>query len=177
MKDNVQLRPLRISDKTVLAELANNKKIWDNLRDYFPFPYQESDAEFFIDLTATENPQKTFGITYHGELCGVIGLDLQKDVYQKSAELGYWIGEPYWGRGIATKAVALITKYGFDHLDLNRIFAAVFDYNTISMKILEKNGFQKEGIFKSAIVKNKQCYDEHRYYKLNKSKKLLLFGL
>ena len=101
----IEIRPLKLSDKPELAKLANNKRIWDNLRDYIPFPYNENDAEFFINLTKEENPKQNFGIDFKGKLCGVIGLIIQKDVYRKSAEIGYWIGEPFWGNGIATKAV------------------------------------------------------------------------
>lgn len=167
MKEKIKIRPLKLSDKAELAKLANNKKIWDNLRDYIPFPYKESDAEFFINLTKEENPKQTFGIEYKDKLSGVIGLVIQKDVYQKSAEIGYWIGESFWGNGIATKAVELITRYGFDKLDLNRIYTGVFEYNAASMKVLEKNGYEKEGIFKNAIFKNDKVCDEHRFYKLN----------
>ena len=108
MEETINIRPLQASDKADLARLANNKKVWDNLRDYIPFPYEESDAHFFINLTKDEDPQQTFGITYKGVLTGVIGLVIQKDIYQKSAEIGYWIGEPFWGKGIATKAVACL---------------------------------------------------------------------
>ncbi len=167
MEEKIKIRFLKLSDKAELAKLANNKRVWDNLRDYIPFPYEESDAEFFIDLTKKENPKQTFGIEYKGKLSGVIGLVIQKDVYKKSAEIGYWIGEPFWGNGIATKAVELITKYGFEKLDLNRIYTGVFEYNTASMKVLEKNGFEKEGTFKNAIFKNDKICDEHRFYKLN----------
>ncbi len=139
MEEKIKIRPLKLSDKTELAKLANNKNIWDNLRDYIPFPYKESDAEFFIDLTNKEEPKQTFGIQYNGKLSGIIGLTIQNDVYKKSAEIGYWIGEPFWGNGIATKAVELITEYGFDKLDLNRIYTGVFEYNLASMKVLEKN--------------------------------------
>ena len=164
MEEKIKIRHLKLSDK---AELANNKKIWDNLRDYIPFPYKESDAEFFIDLTNKEDPKQTFGIEYKGKLSGVIGLVIQKDVYKKSAEIGYWIGEAFWGNGIATKVVELITEYGFDKLDLNRIYTGVFEYNLASMKVLEKNGYEKEGIFKNAILKNEKICDEHRFFKLN----------
>lgn len=166
MDQDVVLRPLEISDKSVLAKLANNKKIWDNLRDYIPFPYDENDAEYFINQTLEENPKQNFGIVYKGKLCGVIGVILQQDVYRKSAEIGYWIGEPFWGNEIATRAVRLITEYGFNDLDVQRIYAAIFDYNKASMKVLEKNGFQKEGIFQNAIFKNGKLYDEHRFFKL-----------
>ncbi len=166
MKETISIRPLKSSDKSELAKLANNKKIWDNLRDKIPFPYTEKDAEFFINLTQQETPQQNFAIAYKGKICGVIGLTIQKDVYRKSAEIGYFIGEPYWGKGIATKAVALITEYGFKELDLNRIYTGVFEYNIASMKVLEKNGFKKEGVFKNAVVKNNIVCDEHRFYKL-----------
>lgn len=167
MEEIIKIRPLKLSDKTELTKLANNKKIWDNLRDYIPFPYEKSDAEFFIDLTNKEEPKQTFGIQFNGKLSGIIGLVIQNDVYKKSAEIGYWIGEPFWGNGIATKAVELITEYGFDKLDLNRIYTGVFEYNEASMKVLEKNGYQKEGIFKNAILKNDKICDEHRFFKLN----------
>ncbi len=166
MEETISIRALKPSDKPELAKLANNKKIWDNLRDYIPFPYDENDAAFFINLTREENPRQTFAIDFKGKFCGVIGLIVQKDVYQKSAEIGYWIGEPFWGMGIATKAVELITEYGFMELELNRIYTGVFEYNTASMKVLEKNGFEKEGIFKDAIFKNSKVYDEHRFFKL-----------
>ena len=169
MEETIKIRPLELSDIAELAKIANNKKIWDNLRNYIPFPYMESDAEFFIDLTKKEDPKQTFGIEYNGKLSGVIALVIQKDVYKKSAEIGYWIGEPFWGNGIATKAVKLITEYGFEKLNLNRIYTGVFEYNTASMKVLEKNGYEREGIFKNAILKNDKVYDEHRFYILSKN--------
>jgi len=164
----IKLRPLKIADKFQLAQLANNKKIYDNVRDHFPYPYNEDDAKAFITSTIAEDPKQNFGIAYEGNICGAIGLILQKDVYRKSAEMGYWVGEPYWGKGFATKAVELITEYGFDKLNLLRIYAGVFDFNIASMKVLEKNGFKKEGIFRDAVLKNGRICDEHRYYKLKK---------
>ncbi|WP_299683573.1 GNAT family protein [uncultured Dokdonia sp.] len=166
MNQEVNIRSLTLDDAQQLATLANNKKVWDNLRDYIPYPYNEKDAEFFINLTAEENPKQNFGIEYKGKLCGVIGVILQKDVYRKSGEIGYWIGEPYWGKGIGTKAVALITEYGFQTLGLHRIYAGIFDYNKASVKVLKKNGFEQEGIFKKAVFKNEKLHDEYRFYKL-----------
>lgn len=165
--DVIKIRPLDLSDTSTLAKLANNKNIWDNLRDYIPNPYTESDAKFFINLTKKEDPQQSFAIEFNSNVCGVISLILQKDVYRKSAEVGYWIGESYWENGIATQAVKLITEYGFNELKLNRIYTGVFEYNTASIKVLKKNGYEREGIFKSAIIKNDKIYDEHRFYKLN----------
>ena len=163
----VILRKLTYSDKGNLAKLLNNKKIWDNLRNRIPYPYQEKDAEDFIKLINNDNLHQVFAIEYDGKFCGVIGLEVQKDIYEKSAELGYWIGEPFWGKGIATKSVKLIIEIGFNTLNLLRIYAGVFEFNIASMKVLEKNGFLKEGIFKKAIFKNGKILDEHRYYKLN----------
>ena len=162
----VIIRPLELTDKLALAKLANNKNVWDNLRDHIPYPYSERDAEFFIQLTKEDDPLQNFAIEYQNKICGVIGLVVQKDVYKKSAEIGYWLGENYWGMGIASKAVELITTYGFDKLQLIRIYTGIFEFNIASMKVLEKNGYAKEGIFKNAIFKNGKVYDEHRYYKL-----------
>lgn len=161
------LRPLQLADKSVLASLANNKNVSDKLRDYFPHPYSEQDAESFINLTKNESPQQSFGIVYNGQLCGVIGLIIQRDVYRLSGEVGYWIGEPFWGKGIATAAVQQITDYGFDKLNLTRVFAGVFEFNTASMRVLEKNGFENEAVFKQAVFKNGKIWNEHRYCKIN----------
>ena len=162
----ISLRPLENEDIKLLALLANNKKISDNLRDYFPSPYTEKDAEEFIQSAKHENPPTTFAIEYSGQLCGVTGLVLQQDVYRKTAEIGYWIGEPFWNKGIATTAVKLLTGYGFNQLDLVRIYTGIFEYNPASMKVLEKNGFEKDGIFKKSILKNGSIWDEHRYSKI-----------
>jgi len=160
---DINIRRLELSDRLRLAELMNNKKIWDNIRDYVPFPYSVSDAEFFINLSQTNNSLENFAIIYKGEFCGVIGLILKSDIYKLTAEIGYWVGEPYWGRGIASEAVRLTTKYGFESLNLIRIQAGVFDSNIGSMKVLEKNGYTKDGLFKKAIIKNGKIMDEHRY--------------
>lgn len=165
--ERIALRRLESSDKNQMALLANNKKIWDNVRDAFGHPYTEKNAEEFIKRQDNSDMEKVFAIDYNGELCGLVGLILQKDVYRKSAEIGYWIGEPFWGKGIATKAVELITEYAFDELKLIRIFAGAFEYNVGSMKVLEKNGFQKEGISKKMVFKNEKIWDEHKYYLLN----------
>ena len=101
------------------------------------------------------------------QFCGIIGLIIQEDVYAKTAEIGYWLGEQFWGKGIMTKAVELMTEYGFGKLKLVRIYTGIFEYNITSMKVLEKNGYVKEGIFKKAIYKNRKTWDEHRYCKLN----------
>lgn len=107
----------------------------------------------------------SFAIEYNKQFCGMVGLLGQSDVYKKTAEIGYWIGEPYWNKGIATVAVKLLTVYGFDQLDVIRIHAGIFEYNIGSMKVLTKNGYEKEGVFKKSILKDGKIYDEHRFSK------------
>ena len=92
---NIILRPLNDKDANILAQLANNRKIWINVRDFFPSPYSIDDANYFIGLTKRENPQMSFAIEYNKQLCGMVGLLGQSDVYKKTAEIGYWIGESY----------------------------------------------------------------------------------
>ncbi len=158
----VTLRMLRKTDADQLAQLIT-PSIWDNLRDHIPFPYHTSDALNFISTCEKQSPPCTFAITIKKELCGVIGIILQKDIYRLSGEVGYWIGESFWGKGIATTALQLISNYGFNELKLNRLFAGTFGHNEASKRVLEKCGYLLEGISKAAIIKNNQILDEHRY--------------
>lgn len=160
---DVVLTPLSQKDAGDIARLLNNKKIWDNIRDYVPHPYGIKDAEQFIKMVSEENPVMTFGIRWNEYLAGVIGFKSQTDVYRKSVEVGYWIGEPFWGKGIATQAIRQIVSYGFSTLDINRIFAGAYSHNKASMKALENCGFQKEGVFRKAVIKNEVFIDEVRF--------------
>ena len=168
-KDLVKIRGFKIDDAEVLAQLANNKKIWDNLRDCNPFPYYKSDAENYIGYCMGLNPATYFAIEYNTQLVGSIGLNLQSDVYRQSAEIGYWIGEPFWGKGIVKRAVDLMTDYGFNTLGLIRLYTGICDYNKASQRVLEKCGFEQEGIFKNAIVKNGKICNEIRFAKLKEA--------
>lgn len=162
---NITLRPLRESDAPRLAMLANNEKIGRNLRDGFPFPYTAEDAISFIQRFRLHN--SFFAIEYNGEYVGNISLVPCENVYRKSAEIGYFIGEPYWNKGIMTIAVSLITEYGFRELGFARIHTGVYEYNTASQRVLEKCGFVKEGIFRKSIFKDDQLWDEIRYAKIH----------
>lgn len=162
----IKLRKLIPEDKKDLAQLANNKKIFDNVRDFFPFPYTEKDAIEFINTCKKEDPPCTFAIEYRQELAGVIGLLLQSDVYRKSAEIGYWLGEPFWNKGIATEAVKLMTDYTFNTLKMVRIYTGVFDFNKASQRVLEKCGYKLEGIFEKSIFKNNKICNEYRYARI-----------
>jgi ribosomal-protein-alanine N-acetyltransferase len=164
---NIVLRPIKLTDAARIAELANNQKISMNLRDGFPHPYTLADAEKFIMNCQNQDPVTFFAIDWKGKQVGNISLVVGTDVYRKSAEIGYFIGEPYWNRGIATSAIKLITEYGFDKLGLIRIHTGVFEYNTASQHVLEKCGFQKEAIFRRSIFKNGQIWDEIRYALIN----------
>ncbi len=165
----VRLRRLRRADIPELARLANNRKIWDNVRDYLPHPYYEKDAEFFITSKVSENPQVTFAIEYDGRFTGVIGLVPQTDVYAHNAEIGYWIGEEYWGKGITTRAVKLATEYAFNSLKLYRLYAGVFEHNQSSMRVLEKAGYTKEATLEGAVKKNGLIIDEVLYSIINRN--------
>lgn len=159
----VSLRKLKTSDRKELATLANNKNVWNNLTDLMPNPYTVDDAASFIDMATRSEANVIFGIEYDSRLCGVIGLHRQCDVYRLSAELGYWLGEPYWNKGIASVAIRLIVVYGLETLGLERIYAAVYDFNKASQRVLEKSGFLFEGRSRKAVIKNGIILDDLRY--------------
>jgi len=161
--NKVSIRKLSAADAPHIARLANNINIWNNLRDYMPHPYLLDDAVSFIEMASKENHVMTFGILYQDEFCGIIGMNKQKDIYHKSVEVGYWLGEPYWGKGITSSALKLITEYAFKNLGINRIYTSVFEANHASMRVLEKNGYVKEGVLRDAVYKNRKFLDEHRY--------------
>ncbi|MCX8131531.1 MAG: GNAT family N-acetyltransferase [Clostridia bacterium] len=154
--DKIILREWADSDAERLAEIANNKKIFDNLRDAFPHPYTIDDAREFIALQKDNNNglSKIFAIVVDGRVAGSIGAFLKGDVYRKNAEIGYYLAEEYWGRGIMTKAVRLITAFLFENFDINRVYAEPFARNTGSRRSLEKAGFRLEAELKCNVVKN-----------------------
>lgn len=160
---DVALREIVEDDLPLMAKYANNEKVSINLRDAFPNPYTTADAKRFFKMVNEQNPKTFLAIEYQGEYVGNISLLPGMDVYQKSAEIGYFIGEPFWNKGIATKAVNLITKFGFKQLDIVRIYTGIFEFNKASQRVLEKCGFQKEAVFKDAIYKNGKLYNEVRY--------------
>lgn len=160
---DIRLRPLERSDASTVATLANNREIWLNLRDRFPHPYSMQDAEWYINYVLDNEVEIVLGITYEGDLVGVIGVIKLDDVYSQGGDLGYWLGQPYWGKGIMTGALELFTTYCKDHLKLRRLEAGVFGSNLGSMRVLEKNGFKREGIRSSRIIKDGQEMDEHMF--------------
>jgi len=135
----VILRDWKKSDAAPLARIANNKKIWDNVRDRLPYPYTEKDAKEWLALVRKQKKITTFCVEADGDVVGSVGFTLKDDVYRKNAEIGYFIGEEYWKTGIATEAVRQLVDYIEKNFDVVRIYAEVFEYNKDSMKVIEKN--------------------------------------
>ena len=155
------LRKWRMTDAPALATAANNPNIFHNLRDAMPNPYTLADARDYIEgcLKSSESLRLLRAIEVDGSAVGSIGLFTGTDIYRKSAELGYWLAEPYWGRGIVSQAVSDICRQGFESMDIVRIFAEPFARNLGSRRVLEKNGFTLEGIMKRAAFKDGECLD------------------
>ncbi len=149
-----------------LYPLANNPKIAMNLRDSYPQPYTIHDARHWIEHNQKFNPPQNFAIEFEGRLAGSIGAERGKDELRTNMEMGFWIGEPFWGKGIATEAVMLYTKYLFQKFDIERIFAQVFDYNGESMKVLEKSGYVPEAILRNGYIKRGRIGDLFQYVKV-----------
>ncbi len=164
----VRLRAWTLADASALAKLINNKKVQDNLRDGLPFPYGEEDAKVFLSamLASDSDQNMAFAIEADGELIGSISATRCANIHFRTAELGYYLGEPYWGRGFATEAVRQICDYIYRNTDIIRIFAEPFAYNTASCRVLEKAGFQLEGLLRSNAVKNGCILDMKMYARI-----------
>jgi [ribosomal protein S5]-alanine N-acetyltransferase len=133
------------------------------MRDLFPHPYTLVEADRLLAISSQQNPVTKFAIAVDDEAVGGIGLTLQDDVYRRSAEIGYWLGESFWGRGIITAAVRTITRFAFDTFDLTRIFANVFAWNPASGRVLEKAGYLREGVMRQSVFKEGQMIDAFLY--------------
>jgi RimJ/RimL family protein N-acetyltransferase len=165
MNQGFELREWRLSDAASLAENVNNINIWNNLRDALPHPYTEEDGRQFIEMVLSQpKPAAILAIAVDGKAVGSIGIILRTDVERISAELGYWLGENYWNRGIMTAAIKQMTSYAFTHFpQLQKIYATPFDFNLASHKALQNAGFEREAILKQAAIKNGKIVDEHYY--------------
>ena len=165
------IRPWRPGDEESLVAHANNHKVWRNLRDRFPHPYTTDDAREWIRHMGEESPQTNFAIVVNGEAVGGIGLVLNGDIYRCSAEIGYWLGEAFWGRGVMTEVVRALTQWAFDNFNLSRIYAGVLEWNPASIRVLEKAGYQFEGRLRKAVVKQDLVMDELVYSVVNDNDK------
>jgi ribosomal-protein-alanine N-acetyltransferase len=153
--EGISLIPWAISDASELALIANNKKIADNVRDAFPFPYSLKNAQDWLDLILVENdPPRFFAITIDKQVVGSIGIVSKTDIYRKNVEIGFFLSEDFWGKGIATKAIKAATSYAFREFDIGRIYAESFSDNIGSRRALEKAGFTLEATLKRNIIKN-----------------------
>ena len=162
------IRHWRIDDAERLAEMLNNRKILDNLRDGLPYPYTAGDAEEYITSMLAADRDKTiaFAITVDGKVTGSISVFRGENVHARTAEMGYYIGEPYWGQGIMTQAVRKMCDYVFSRTDIIRIFAEPYSFNVASCRVLEKAGFQLEGTLRQNAVKNGRITDMKLYARL-----------
>lgn len=165
----MELRPHSIEFATAFAKMKNVPEILDNGYDKTPNPYTEKDAIEFINKEIGKKPAERFLIYWNDEVAGEIGITLKDDVFRLNAEIGYFISKKFWRKGLATQAVKKITAYTFNHFDVVRIVAGVFDFNISSMKVLEKNGYYLESIRKNAVLKNGKIIDDYIWVKLKES--------
>jgi len=157
------VRSWRLEDKDSLVRHANNRKVWLNVRDIFPHPYTALDADRWLELAVSQNPETQFAIAIDGSAVGGIGALLKSDVYRQNAEIGYWLGEAFWGRGVATETVSAFTRWLFEHFPVQRIYAGVFAWNTASVRVLEKAAFVFEGRLRRSVIKDGKVTDELVY--------------
>jgi RimJ/RimL family protein N-acetyltransferase len=158
-----EVRSWKMSDADTLPTYANNRKIWLNLRDRFPHPYTRRDAVDFIRYARAQRPETAFAIAVAGEAAGGIGFLLNGDVERVSAEIGYWLGEPFWGRGIATEALVAVTRHAIEAHGLTRLYALPFAENTASCRVLEKAGYVLEARLRRSAIKDGRIGDQLQY--------------
>jgi RimJ/RimL family protein N-acetyltransferase len=158
------LREWREADAEPLAVQANDRRVWLGLRDAFPHPYDIDDARGFIGMAKKMSPQTFFAIEEQGSVAGGIGFVLKEDVERIGAEVGYWLGTQYWGRGIATTALRLLARHAFaTRPELMRLWAVPFTSNVASARVLEKAGFGREGTLRHSAIKAGRVHDQHMY--------------
>lgn len=161
------LRPWRSGDANALVKHANNANIARHLRDRFPHPYTLRDAKAFIHSCASVRPHLSLAIVVDEEAAGGIGISPGSDVERFSAEIGYWLGESYWGRGVTAEALRLMSAYAFETCGLLRLFALPFADNQRSIRVLEKAGYTREATLRSSAVKDGVVRDQALYALVN----------
>ena len=164
--DGVVLRPVLPADAEPFARLANDREVWSNLRDAFPHPYTLEHAQQFIAKQAKQGDARVFVVEVEGVLAGACGVHPLTDVYSRGAEVGYWLGRPFHGRGVMTKALRGLSDFAFDVMKLERLQAGVFEWNQASMRVLEKAGYVREAVLRKSIFKDGQLIDSVLYAKL-----------
>lgn len=163
---DLRVRDWRRDDLDALLRYASNSKIAGNLRDQFPHPYTRRDGIEYLNYVRSMDPPMAFAIEYGAEAVGGIGFKLGVDIARLSVEMGYWLAEPLWGRGLTTKAVTAASDWAFDAYKVVRVFATVFSHNVASLRVLEKSGFVREGVLRRSAVKNGVILDQVMYAKV-----------
>ncbi len=167
------LRKWESFDLENLVKNANNYNVASTMRDAFPYPYTVQDGKEWIEFAQNEEWGYNFAITINNKAIGGIGLIVGKDIERKSSEVGYWLGEDHWGKGIASSALKGIVNFAFNDLDLERIFAVSLEHNIASKKVLEKNDFILEGILRNSVFKYGKFYNQALYAKIREQQGLL----
>ena len=163
---DLRIRDWRKDDLDALLRYANNPKIAANLRDQFPHPYTRRAGIEYLNYVRSTNPALAFALEFGGEAIGGIGFKQGSDISRLSIEMGYWLGEPFWGRGLTTRAVTAASDWAFGNYKVVRIFATTFAHNVASMRVLEKAGFEREGILRRSAIKNGEILDQVMYAKV-----------
>ena len=163
---DVKLRSWQKDDLKALLRHANNPKIAANLRDQFPHPYTWRDAIDYLEYAQVQEPITSFAIEYGGEAVGGVGFLIGRDIARTSAEMGYWLSEELWGRGIATRAATAMSEWAFENYGLTRVFAMAFAHNAASIRVLEKAGFEREGLLRRSAIKNGVVLDQILFAKV-----------
>ncbi|MCJ7554360.1 MAG: GNAT family N-acetyltransferase [Ignavibacteriaceae bacterium] len=159
--DNYIIRSYEKSDKDALINYGNNYNVFKHLKNTFPHPYTEDDAILWLTSCAAQNPETCFAIADENELIGGIGFHLREDVFKHNAEIGYWIGEPFWGKHIVSRALKEMTKFIFNNFKINRIYASVFEGNPASVRVLEKCEYKPEAVLRKAVFKENKFLDQY----------------
>lgn len=162
-RERYLLRPWQPDDADSLVRHANNPNIAKNLRDGFPYPYTMADAKKWLHEVGQNREDVILAIEVNGVAAGGVGLHGLKDVYRYNAEVGYWLSEDYWGKGIISDAVGVMVELAFTKGPWLRVFATIYEHNLPSMRVLEKNGFTREAVHKKAVMKEGRLLDEHLY--------------
>lgn len=170
--DDFNIRNLTYNDVESIVKYANNYNVSKFLRDTFPFPYTKKDAERWIEFVISDNSHLSFAIADKNELIGGIGAMLNQDVNRFTAEIGYWLGEPFWNRSITTKAVKTFCKFLFENYNFNHLTASIYEGNIASVKVVQKAGFVLEGILRKNVFKENKFLDQHIYGLLKEEIKL-----
>lgn len=157
------VRSWEADDLASLVAHANNRRIWEHLRDQFPHPYTRRDGKAFLEHVMRARPETTFAIDVAGQAVGAVGYVLRTDVERVSAEIGYWLGEAYWGRGLCAAAVAAVTHHAVAQHGLTRVYALPFAHNVASCRVLEKAGFTVEGRLRRSAIKDGRIIDQLLY--------------